>query len=59
MMTRANEIAEILNNSGEWDYNLCEELCNLANLSDEWSAADGETFENVVYKAAEILGVEI
>lgn len=59
MMTRAYEIAEMLNNSSEWNYDLCEELCALANLTDEWNNADGETFESVVYKAAEILGVEI
>lgn len=31
----------------------------MKNLLEEWNAADGSTFEEVVYKAAEFLGVEI
>ena len=58
-MTRAYEIAEELKNSGEWIPELCEELCELAGMSDEWKEADGESFESVLYKAAESLGVEI
>ena len=38
---------------------LCRELCEEAGMADEWDAADGETFEAVVQKAAEKLGVEI
>lgn len=45
--------------SGEWDPELCEELCKLAGLEDEWKEADGKTFEQVLYKAADVLGVEI
>lgn len=55
----AHEIASALIASDTWDMELCEKLCALAGLSEEWDAADGETFESVVYKAAEILGVEI
>lgn len=58
-MNRAYEIAEELKNSGEWIPELCEELCELAGMSDEWKEADGESFESVLYKAAESLGVEI
>lgn len=58
-MSRAQEIAKELGKSGEWIPNLCEELCCLADMSDEWSAADGETFEAVIYAAAEKLGVEV
>lgn len=58
-MTRAYEIAEELKNSGEWIPELCEELCELAGMSDEWKEADGDSFESVLYKAAESLGVEI
>ena len=35
------------------------ELARRAGLEDEYEAADGETFESVIYKAAELLGVEI
>ena len=30
-----------------------------AGLADEWEEADGESFEAVLFKAAEALGVEI
>lgn len=59
MRTRAQEIAKELNKSGEWIHDLCEELCELADMTEEWKAADGETFETVVYSAAEKLGVSI
>lgn len=58
-MKSAYEIAEEMRASGEWDPELCEELCKLAGLEDEWKEANGETFEQVLYKAADVLGVEI
>ena len=58
-MKRAYEVAEELRTSGEWIPELCEELCELAGLADEWEEADGESFEAVLFKAAEALGVEI
>ena len=58
-MKRAYEVAEELRTSGEWIPELCEELCELAGLADEWEEADGESFEAVLFKAAEVLGVEI
>ena len=59
MNARAIEIAEMIRKSDTWDCELLAELCELAGMSDEWSAADGETFESVAYAAAEKLGVEI
>ena len=56
---RANEIATALRSSGEWDFELIEELCEIAGLEEEWNDSDGENFEDVAYKAAEILGVDI
>ena len=56
---RANEIATALRSSGEWDFELIEELCEIAGLKEELSNSDSETFEDVVYKAAEILDVDI
>lgn len=58
-MTRVEEIARELNDSGEWIPELCEELCELAGMEQEWQDADGESFEAVLYAAAEKLGVEI
>lgn len=34
----------------------CKKLCEAAGLSEEWKAEDGENFEAVVERAAEILG---
>ena len=34
-------------------------LCEAAGMADEYKAADGDSFEAVIYKAAERLGVEI
>ena len=56
---RANEIATALRSSGEWDFELIEELCEIAGLKEEWINSNGENFEDVAYKAAEILGVDI
>ncbi len=58
-ITRAEEIANELNAMDTWNDELLAELCNLAGLEEEWENADGDTFEAVAYKAAEILGVEI
>jgi len=54
-----NELAEKIRNSETWDYDLLAELCDHAGIFEEWKNADGETFESVAYKAAEILGVNI
>ena len=56
---RANEIATALRSSGEWDFELIEELCEIAGLKEEWNNSNGDNFEDIAYKAAEILGVDI
>ena len=56
---RINEIATTLRSSGEWNFELLKELFEIAGLEEEWDNSDCETFEDVVYKAAEILGVDI
>ena len=55
----AVELAERIREADEWNSEDLAELCEMAGLEKEWNAADGETFEQVAYKAAEILGVEI
>lgn len=47
------------NEDGTWNEEGCRELCEAAGLEKEWEEADGETFESVIYAAAEKLGVEI
>lgn len=56
---RAVEVAEMIRKSDTWDFELLAELCELADMSDEWKEADGETFESVAFAAADKLGVEI
>ena len=58
-MTKAVEIVEKIRSIDTWDNELCAELCELAGMSEEWRNADGDTFEQVLYSAAEKLGVEI
>lgn len=55
----AEDIARAIRKSDTWDPDDCEELCRLAGMLDEWKAADGETFERVLFAAAEKLNVEI
>lgn len=55
----ADAVAAKIRRSPGWDIGLLKELCKLANLEEEWEAADEYTFESVAFRAAEILGVEI
>lgn len=57
--TEAQELAAKIAAADTWNENDCKKLCELAGMLDEWNEADGETFESVVYDAAEKLGVEI
>lgn len=54
----AKEVAEKIRSNDNWDIDDCADLCYLAGIEEEWIASY-DTFESVVYKAAEILGVEI
>lgn len=56
---KATKIAEALRSAGTWDMELARELCELADMAAEWDAADGDTFEAVIYAAADKLGVEV
>jgi hypothetical protein len=55
----ANKIAEALRSADTWDMDLARELCALAGMAEAFDAADGDTFEGVIYAAAEKLGVEV
>ena len=59
MMNRVQELAAEIRKSQEWDLDQLAELCELADMTAEWEAADGETFEQVAFQAAEKFGVEI
>lgn len=58
-MDKAKEIAEAIRDSEYWSMEACQELCDAAGMGAEFAAADGDTFESVVFKAAEKLGVEV
>ena len=60
-MKNIHEIAETIKNAQTWADVEAEikALCEAADMLEEYEAADGESFESVIYKAAEILGVEI
>ncbi|MFR5986590.1 MAG: hypothetical protein ACLUI2_05755 [Christensenellales bacterium] len=60
-MKNINEIAATIKNAQTWADVEAEikDLCEAADMLEEYEAADGESFESVIYKAAEILGVEI
>ena len=53
------EIAKELRGQDVWSMELLGVLCEEAGLTQEFENADGDTFESVVYKAADILNVEI
>lgn len=53
------EIAKELRGQDVWSMELLELLCDEADLTEEFENADSETLESVVYKAADILNVEI
>lgn len=58
-MKTVEEIAREMRNSNAWNDVLNRELCEAAGMLPEYEAADGDTFEAVVFAAAEKLGVEI
>lgn len=53
------QLAKTIREADEWDPEALAELCERAGLESEWKESDGDTFEPVAYRAAEILGVEI
>lgn len=58
---QAEELAETIREADSWDD--CQDeirhLCELAGLSDEYNNADGDTFEDVISRAAEFFGVSV
>lgn len=48
-------LAKKIDNAQEWDPDDCKALCEALDMSDEWEAADGETFEAVMDKALAIV----
>lgn len=57
--SEAEKVAEKIRKNPVWDPEDCRELCDMAGILQEWEESDGEGFETVVEKAAEILKVDI
>lgn len=55
----ATKIAEALRSADTWDMSLARELCEMSGMAEAFDAADGESFESVIYAAADKLGVEV
>lgn len=55
----AAKIAEALRSTDTWDMDLARELCEMAGMAEAFDAADGDTFEEIILRAADKLGVEI
>lgn len=53
------KLAKKIRMAEEWNLEDLAALCSAADMTEEWEAADGDTFEDVVFSAAEKLGVEI
>ena len=53
------ELAWEMRQVDEWVPEWNVQLCRLAGIEEEYAAADADTVESVLFKAAEILGVEI
>lgn len=53
------EVADRIKESGTWNDEDCRTLCTFAGMVQEWDDAEAEDFEQVMYQAADRLGVEI
>ena len=58
-MTELTILAKRIQQSKEWNLEDVKELISYAGLEDEWDKADAEDAESIIYKAADILGVEV
>lgn len=58
-MTELTILAKRIQQSQEWNLEDIKELISYAGLEDEWNAADADEAESIIYKAADILGVEV
>lgn len=58
---KIKEIAAKIRTATQWSdvYSEIISLCDAAGMLEDLKAADGETFEGVIYKAAKKLGVEV
>lgn len=53
------ELAAEIRSQDTWDIDLSRELCRRAGLEDQFETAVATDFEEILYKASDILNVEI
>lgn len=58
-MTELTILAKRIRESQEWNLEDIKELISYAGLESEWEAAEPEDAESIIFKAAEMLGVEV
>ena len=58
-MKDVKTLVQEIKKGSEWDMEQLAELCKIADMSDEWEKANSENFEQIAFRAAQKLGVEI
>ncbi len=58
-MAEAQEVAERIRSSETWNDQDARELRRLAGMEQDYQNADGDTFEAIIYAAADVLHVAI
>lgn len=58
-MTELTILVKRIHQSQEWNLEDVKELISYAGLEDEWDKADADEAESIIFKAADILGVEV
>ena len=53
------KVADKIKNSDTWNDEDCRTLCGFADMEQDWDDAQAEEFEQVMYQAADRLGVGI
>lgn len=59
MVSYLFKLSESIRSRDAWDLDELAELCRLADMEEQWTEADGSTFEAVAFAAADKLGVDI
>lgn len=49
----------LIRKADHWEPDDCEAFCKAAGLEEEWKEADGDSFEDVLLRAQEKLGIDI
>ena len=53
------KLQKAINESDTWNIETLNLLAEMAEMKETWKKADGENFEQVIYKMAEKIGIQI